>query len=105
MDLRKWFSTALRSVHVAALAELGYEIETKYQADGKGGRKYYSWDIKGIPQSVITKTSRRSAEVEQAEQEAVTGDQGARPGRRRTPCRPWPATSWAPLRGSTSGTT
>ena len=71
MDLRKWFSTRFDLYMSHGLAELGYEIETKQRADGKSARKYYSWDINGIPQSVITKTSRRSAEVEQAEQEAV----------------------------------
>jgi hypothetical protein len=53
------------------MADLGYEIETKYNADGHGGKKYFAWDIKGLPGSVITKFSRRSAEVEQAEKEAV----------------------------------
>jgi hypothetical protein len=53
------------------LAELGYDIETKYRADGRGGRKYYSWDIEGIPASVLTKMSRRSLEVAQAERAAV----------------------------------
>jgi conjugative relaxase-like TrwC/TraI family protein len=64
MDLRKWFSHRfdLRLSH--KLAELGYEIETKLRADGRGGKRYHTWDIKGIPQSVITKFSRRSAEVE-----------------------------------------
>ncbi len=71
MDLRKWFSTRFDLYMSRGLAELGYEIETKYRSDGSGGRKYYSWDIKGIPQSVVTKTSHRSAEVEQAEQEAL----------------------------------
>jgi conjugative relaxase-like TrwC/TraI family protein len=71
MDLRKWFSTRFDMYMSRGLAELGYEMETKYRSDGTRGRKYYSWDIKGIPQSVVSKTSRRSAEVEQAEQEAI----------------------------------
>ncbi len=71
MDLRKWFSTRFDLRLASKLTDLGYEIETKYQADRNGGRKYYSWDIKGIPQSVLSKFSRRSAEVEQAEQDAV----------------------------------
>ena len=71
MDLHKWFSTRFDMRLSHKLAELGYQIETKYKADGKGGRKYYTWDIQGIPPSVITKFSRRSAEVEKAEQEAL----------------------------------
>jgi conjugative relaxase-like TrwC/TraI family protein len=71
MDLRKYFSHRFDLYMSRGLAELGYEIETKFKADGKGGRKYFSWDIKGIPQSVIDKFSRRSAEVEEAEEKAV----------------------------------
>lgn len=72
MDLRKYFSHRFDMYLSWALThKLGYELETRFKTDGKGGRKYYSWDIKGIPQSVITKNSRRSAEVEQAEKEAI----------------------------------
>ncbi|MGH7171012.1 MAG: MobF family relaxase, partial [Gemmataceae bacterium] len=71
MDLRKWFSHRfdLRLSH--KLAELGYGIETSYRAGGRGGKRYYSWDIKGIPQTVIAKFSRRSAEVDQAGRQAL----------------------------------
>jgi hypothetical protein len=79
MDLRKWFSTRFDMYMAHGLSELGYEIETKYKADGKGGRKYYSWDIKGIPDAVIRNFSRRSAEVNQAEKEAVKAIQGRDP--------------------------
>jgi hypothetical protein len=68
MDLRKWFSTRFDLYMSRGLAELGYEVETKYRSDGKGGRKYYSWDIKDIPASVITNFSRRTQEVKNAEE-------------------------------------
>jgi conjugative relaxase-like TrwC/TraI family protein len=71
MDLRKWFSTRFDMYMSHGLAELGYEIETKLRSDGKGGKRYYSWDIKGIPASVIKNFSRRSSEVEQAGKEVL----------------------------------
>jgi conjugative relaxase-like TrwC/TraI family protein len=72
MDLRKYFSHRFDMYLSWALThQLGYEIDTKFKADGKAGRRYYSWDIKDIPQSVITKNSRRSAEVEKAEKQAI----------------------------------
>jgi conjugative relaxase-like TrwC/TraI family protein len=71
MDLRKYFSHRFDMYMSRGLSGLGYDIETKHKAEGSGGKRYYSWDIKGIPQSVLTKFSRRSAEVEKAEQEAV----------------------------------
>jgi conjugative relaxase-like TrwC/TraI family protein len=79
MDLHKWFSTRFDMYVASGMADLGYEIEAKYKADGKGGRKYYSWDIKGIPESVIKKFSRRSAEVDKAEKEAVEAIKGRDP--------------------------
>ncbi len=71
MDLRKYFSHRFDMYLSHGLTGLGYEIETRFKADGKAGRRYYSWDIKGIPPSVITRFSRRSAEVEKAEREAI----------------------------------
>ena len=71
MDLRKWFSHRFDMYMSHGLAELGYDIETKYRAEGRGGKRYYSWDIKGIPQTVIAKFSRRSLEVEEAERQAL----------------------------------
>ncbi len=71
MDLRKYFSHRFDMYLSHGLTDLGYEIETTFKTDGKAGRKYYSWDIKGIPQTVITKFSRRSLEVEKAEKEAI----------------------------------
>ena len=103
MDLHKWFSTRFDMRLSHKLAELGYEIETKYKADGKGGRKYYTWDIQGIPQSVITKFSRRSAEVEKAEQEALQAMKERDP-EAPDALSPSPATSSAPPRGCISAT-
>ena len=62
--LRKWFDRRFDSRLASKLTDLGYSIETKQKADPKGGKRYYSWDVKGIPQSVIQKFSRRTAEVE-----------------------------------------
>ncbi len=53
------------------VAELGYEIETKWATDARGNIKYAGWDIKGIPQPVLTRFSRRSREVEEAEKEII----------------------------------
>jgi len=71
MDLRKWFSHRfyLRLSH--KLSELGYDLETKYKAEGRGGKRYYSWDIKDIPASVVKKFSRRTEEVDAIEPEAL----------------------------------
>jgi conjugative relaxase-like TrwC/TraI family protein len=71
MDLRKWFSTRFDMYLASGVADLGYETEIKYKEDDKGGRKYYTWDIKGIPESVIKKNSRRSEEVKDAEKEVL----------------------------------
>ena len=61
MDIRKYFDRCFDTILAGKLAELGYEIETKWKADGTA---IHSWDIKGIPDSVIEKNSRRSAEVD-----------------------------------------
>ncbi len=72
MDLRKYFSHRFDMYLSWALThQLGYELETKLKTDRKGGLKYYSWDIKGMPHSVIAKNSRRSTEVEKAERDAI----------------------------------
>jgi conjugative relaxase-like TrwC/TraI family protein len=43
-DLRKYFSHRFDARMAAGLAELGYDIETKYQPDAKdGGKRYYIW--------------------------------------------------------------
>jgi conjugative relaxase-like TrwC/TraI family protein len=74
IDLRKWFSTRFDLRLSQKLAELGYEIKTEYRADEKGGRKYYSWDIAGMPASMIAWDSQRHQEIEQlAEQLGATG--------------------------------
>ncbi len=74
IDLRKWFSTRFDLRLSQKLAELGYEIKTEYRAHEKGGRKYYSWDIAGMPASMIAWDSQRHQEIEQlAEQLGATG--------------------------------
>lgn len=67
MELRKYFDRRFDLYLSTLLADAGYEIETKWQPDPRGGVKYYSWDIRGIPQSVIDKFSRRSTEVADTE--------------------------------------
>lgn len=63
MELRKYFDRSFDLRLSSKLTDLGYEIGTKYVC-GERGKRFYSWDIKGFPQSVTQKFSRRSAEVE-----------------------------------------
>jgi conjugative relaxase-like TrwC/TraI family protein len=65
MDLRKYFDRCFDMRLASKLADLGYDIETKYQADERGGKRYFSWDIRGLPQTVVTRFSRRAAELDQ----------------------------------------
>lgn len=64
MDMRKFFDRRFDMRLASKLTDLGYEIETKYRPDPRGGKRYYSWDIKGMPPSVVQKFSRRTGEVE-----------------------------------------
>ena len=59
MDLRRYFDRSFDTILAGKLAGLGYETQTTWKAGGK----YHSWDIKGIPASVIDKNSRRSQEI------------------------------------------
>jgi conjugative relaxase-like TrwC/TraI family protein len=63
MDLRKYFDRRFNLRLSDKLAELGYGVESKWQRDGRGGRKYMGWDITGVPETVVGKFSRRSAEI------------------------------------------
>lgn len=65
MDQRKYFDRRFNMRFASKVADLGYQVETLWEDDAKGGRKYKGWDIKGIPESVIKKFSRRSLEIEQ----------------------------------------
>lgn len=67
MDLRKYFDRRFDAYMAKGLADLGYEIETKRKSDGR----YHTWDIKDIPESVVRKFSRRTAEVEDAERRTL----------------------------------
>jgi conjugative relaxase-like TrwC/TraI family protein len=71
MDLKKLFDRRFNARFSKKAADLGYDIETKWDLGGKGGRKYVTWDIKGIPKPVLERFSRRSKEVEQAEAKLV----------------------------------
>ena len=64
MDLRKFFDRRFDQRFASKLTDLGYSIETKMKPDQQGGKRYFSWDIKGMPESVIQKFSRRTGEVE-----------------------------------------
>jgi conjugative relaxase-like TrwC/TraI family protein len=75
MELRKFFDRRFDHYLSGLLAEAGYAVETKWQPDDKGGLKFYSWDIQGIPASVIEKFSRRSAEVDATEQDILAAMQ------------------------------
>jgi conjugative relaxase-like TrwC/TraI family protein len=71
IEQRKLFDRYFNQCFSRRVADLGYDVETHYKPDGKGGRKYSGWDIGGIPASVIDKTSRRSKEVAATEQAMV----------------------------------
>ena len=71
MDRRKFFDRVFDSLLADEMASLGYEVETKWKNDGTAGAKYYSWDIKGIPEDVIERFSRRSGEVDRTEAEIL----------------------------------
>ena len=77
VDQRKLFDRHFNQCFAQRVADLGYAVETQYKPDGRGGRKYSGWDIRGIPASVIEKTSRRSHEVEEAEK-AILAERKAR---------------------------
>lgn len=66
MDVRRFFDRSFESLLSKKLADLGYEVETKWKRDDQGAR-YFSWDVKGIPDSALATNSRRSAEVKAAE--------------------------------------
>jgi conjugative relaxase-like TrwC/TraI family protein len=66
MDLRRFFDRSFESLLSKKMADLGYGIETKWKRDERGTR-YFTWDIQGIPDSVIEKNSRRTAEVDATE--------------------------------------
>lgn len=74
MDLRKYLDRRFNQRFAAKAAALGYEIETKWDRDSKGARKYAGWDIQGIPDEVLKKFSRRSAEIEQLADELGVND-------------------------------
>ena len=70
MEIRKLLDRGFNQRFSRKMAELGYEIVTSWETDEKG-RRYKGWDIKGIPDTVLAKTSRRSQEIDRKEQEIV----------------------------------
>nr|WP_275542166.1 MobF family relaxase [Fimbriiglobus ruber] len=73
MDLRKFFDRSFDLRLASKLTDLGYGIETSLKADARGTKRYYSWDIKGMPDSVVKKFSRRTGEVEKLAAELGVG--------------------------------
>ena len=67
MEQRKYFDRRFDMRLAAKLADAGYRIETKWKGDDKARGAYHSWDIAGIPRSLIEKNSRRSQEVDATE--------------------------------------
>ena len=65
MDLRKFFDRRFDQRLASKLTHLGYGIETKSKTDTHGGKRYFSWDIRDMPQSVVKTFSRRAGEVDQ----------------------------------------
>jgi conjugative relaxase-like TrwC/TraI family protein len=76
MEQRKYLDRRFNMRFASKLADLGYEVETKWRFDDRGRRKYVGWDIAGVPDSVLTKFSRRSEEVKGAERAAVEANKG-----------------------------
>ena len=76
-EMKEYFNHGFDLRVAAKLVEAGYEIETKLKACDQGGMRYHTWDIKAAPgheagwKSANDKNSRRTAEVAQAEQQAV----------------------------------
>ena len=70
-DVKKYLDRRFNQRFSKKVADLGYEIETKWESDGKGGRKFVTWDIKDIPKPVLDRFSRRTQEVQGIEQEIV----------------------------------
>ncbi len=76
-DLRKWFSHRFDLRLSTALADLGYDIETVTRDDSKGGQRYHSWRLKGMPESMIAFDSQRHEEIEAlAEELGITSPLG-----------------------------
>lgn len=71
MDLRQYFDRCFDSIFASKLTGLGYEIETKWKEDGSGKLRYFSWDIKGMPESAIDRVSGRSHEIDRLEKQIV----------------------------------
>jgi conjugative relaxase-like TrwC/TraI family protein len=71
MDLRRYFDRSFNQRFSSKVADLGYEIESKWEPDGKGGRKYKGWDIKGIPDPVLKRFSRRTEEIDRLAEKIV----------------------------------
>jgi conjugative relaxase-like TrwC/TraI family protein len=71
IDQRKLFDRYFNQFFSQRAAELGYAVKTLYKPDGKGGKAYKGWDIEGIPQSLIDRTSRRTQEIDATEKSIV----------------------------------
>ena len=73
MDLRQYFDRRFDHYLAASLADAGYSVATEMRPDKHGKMKYFSWDIEGIPDSVVDKFSRRSKRIDATEAEILAG--------------------------------
>ena len=70
-ELRKYFSHSFDLRMSKALADAGYELETKWERDENGRLNYSSWDVVAAPghqqglDSINAKNSRRHQEIEE----------------------------------------
>lgn len=90
MDLRKFFDRTFDSLLASKLSALGYDIETKWKRDERGGTRYFTWDIAGMPGDAVARNSRRTAEVDATEAAILAGmeaEHGSAPERLSTVAR------------------
>ncbi len=84
-DMRKYFSHAFDARLSSKLTDAGFEIETRLQADDRGGLKFQTWDVKAAAgheagwRSINDKNSRRTAEIEAKGAELTAKGKGMSP--------------------------
>jgi conjugative relaxase-like TrwC/TraI family protein len=79
-DLRRFFDRRFDHYLANILSEeLGYEVKTTWRPNARGDVKYYSWDITGMPASVIAQNSRRSQNIADTEARIIAEKQARHP--------------------------
>ena len=71
MDLRKFFDRVFDAEMAAEMADLGYAVKPEFKEDAKGNRKYHTYRVEGMPESLRDKRAARSREIDRLEQEIV----------------------------------